>query len=353
MRSIRLSVCMPTRNFGPFIGQTLESVVAQATSEVEIVIVDGASTDNTEQVVGRIKQRFPRLTYHRREKNQGVDRDLAKAVELAQGDYCWLMSSDDVLKPGAIDRILHEIEFGHDIYLCNRTECDRSLHPVKDRSWLGREFSDHVFTLLRKSELIAYFNASQSLGGLFSYISSIIVSRKKWTEIKYDEVFTGSNYAHVFRLFSIIKNGGVLKYIKAGLVYCRQGNSSFSNKGAAHRMLIDLNGYELLAERLFMDTNIRAAFKGVMQRQHVWFLLAGVRNDVDDIKVWNELETRLIAFNYPRTILQVARVLGSSKVLIKSGRYLKRIEREIRIFIRKVTGKNAALSQVVASRSCD
>src|SRR3989338_226450 len=343
MGNIRLSVCIPTHNFGPFIGQTLESVAAQATGEVEIVIVDGGSTDNTEQVVEKIKQRFPRLTYHRREKNQGVDRDLAKAVELAQGDYCWLMSSDDVLKPGAVGRILHEIAFGHDIYLCNRTECDRSLHPVKDRSWLGREFGDHVFTLPTKSDLIAYFNASQSLGALFSYISSIVVSRKKWSEIKYDEVFTGSHYAHVFRLFSIIKNGGVLKYIKAGLVFCRRGNDSFSTKGAGHRMLIDLNGYELLAERLFMDADTRAAFKGVMQRQHVWFLLAGVRNDVDDIKVWNELQTKLIAFNYPRTILQVARVLGSSKVLIKSGRYLKRIEREIRIFMRRAAGKNSVL----------
>jgi hypothetical protein len=106
-------------------------------------------------------------------------------------------------------------------------------------------------------------------------------------------------------------------------------------------MLIDLDGYELLAKRLFMDADTRAAFKGVMQRQHVWFSLAGVRNDVDDIKVWNQLETRLLAFNYPQATLKVARVLGSSKVLIKSGRCLKRIEREIRIFMRSAAGKNS------------
>lgn len=353
MGHIRLSVCIPTYNFGAFIGETLESILAQATDEVEIIIVDGASIDNTEQIVKRVKTNFPRLIYHRRERNMGLDKDLAGAVELAQGEYCWLMSSDDVLKPGAIHRILHEIKFGHDIYLCNRTECDRNLHPVKDGSWLAREFGDHVFDLSTKSQLIAYFNESQSLGALFSYISSVIVNRKKWDETKYDEVFKGSNYAHVFRLFSIINNGGVLKYIKAGLVFCRRGNDSFSNKGAAHRMLIDLNGYELLAEKLFEDTDVRVAFKAVMQRQHVWFLLAGLRNDVDDIEVWNELETRLIAFDYPHTTLMIAKVLGSSRVIIKTARYLRKIEREIRIFIRKVTGKNAALSQVGASRRCD
>lgn len=353
MGNIRLSICIPTYNFGEFIGETLESITAQATEQVEIIVVDGASTDNTEQVVDQIKKRFRRLTYHRREKNQGVDRDLAKAVELAQGDYCWLMSSDDVFKPGAIDRILREIKFGHDIYLCNRTECDRNLHPVKEGSWLRREFGDHVFTLSKKSELIAYFNESQSLGALFSYISSIIVNRKKWDEIKHDEVFTGSSYAHVFRLFSIIKNGGVVKYIKTGLVFCRRGNDSFSNEGAGHRMLIDLNGYDLLAEKLFEDADIRAAFKGVMRRQHVWFFLAGVRNDVDDIKVWNELETRLIVFDYSHTTLMIAKMLGSSKVIIKTARYLKKIGKEIRMLIRKVTGKNATLPQVGASRSYD
>ncbi len=340
MGHIRLSVCIPTYNFGEFIGDTLESIVTQATDEVEIIIVDGASTDNTEQVVDQIKKRFPKLTYHRREKNLGVDRDLAKAVELAQGDYCWLMSSDDVLKPGAIARILHELKLGHDIYLCNRTECDRALHPVKDGSWLAREFDDHVFSLSKKSELIAYYHVSQSLGALFSYISSIIVNRKKWAEIKYDEAFTGSNYAHVFRLFSILNTGGVLKYIKAALVFCRRSNDSFSNKGPCHRMLIDLNGYELLAKKLFTDTDLRAAFKRVMQRQHVWFLLAGLRYDINDIKLWSELEAKLIAFDYPYTTLKMAKVIGSSKVIIKSARCLKKIEKEIRMFMRKATGKD-------------
>lgn len=353
MRTIRLSICIPTYNFGEFIGDTLRSIISQASDKVEIVVVDGASSDNTEQIVHEIKEYFPLLIYHRRDNNMGIDRDLAKAMDLARGEYCWLMSSDDVLKPGAIDRILYEIKFGHDIYLCNRTECDRNLHPVKDGSWLAREFGDHVFAPSIKAELIGYFNASQSLGALFSYISSIIVNRKKWDEIKYDEIFTGSNYAHVFRLFSIIKNGGVLKYIKDGLVFCRRDNDSFSNKGAAHRMLIDLNGYGLLAEKLFADADIRFAFKAVMQRQHVWFLLAGVRNDVDDVEAWNELETRLIAFDYPHATLMIAKILGSSKVIIKTARYLKKIEREVRIFIRKVTGKNVDLSQVGASRSCD
>ena len=59
MGNIRLSVCIPTYNFGEFIGETLESIVGQATDEVDIIIVDGASTDNTEQVVHQIQKTIP------------------------------------------------------------------------------------------------------------------------------------------------------------------------------------------------------------------------------------------------------------------------------------------------------
>ena len=127
MSSLRLSVCIPTYNFGAFIGATLDSIVAQATGEIEIVIVDGASTDDTAHVVQKIGHVFPRLRFYRRDINGGVDVDLAKAVELARGDYCWLMSGDDVLAPRAMARVLHELQEEHDVYLCNRTECDRDL----------------------------------------------------------------------------------------------------------------------------------------------------------------------------------------------------------------------------------
>ena len=62
---IRLAICIATLNRGAFIGETLESIIRQATDEVEIVVVDGASTDNTEEVVRGFQQRWPRLNYLR------------------------------------------------------------------------------------------------------------------------------------------------------------------------------------------------------------------------------------------------------------------------------------------------
>lgn len=339
MRNIRLSVCIPTYNFGQFIGDTLESIVSQATDEVEIVVVDGGSTDKTEEVVRGFQETFARLIFHRREQNIGVDRDLAKAVELAQGDYCWLMSSDDVLTPGAMHRVLNDINLGHDIFLCNRTECDRHLNPVRDKFWLSRKYGDHVFHLSIKYELLEYLNASRSLGALFSYISSIIVCRTKWNEIEYDETFTGSNYAHAFRLFSIARKNGALKYIKEPLVLCRGDNDSFSDKGLVNRVLIDLNGYELLACKLFADDGVRQAFKAVMQREHVWFMLARLRSKDGDIQEWNDLERRLVTYGYSREKVFIVRLLSSLRAVVAIARKLRSILINIRIAVRRIVRK--------------
>ena len=83
--SIKLSICIATRNRGEFIGETLESIAAQCTSSVEIVVLDGASSDNTEQVVRALQNAMPALRYFRQEKNGGVDRDDDAVVGLALG----------------------------------------------------------------------------------------------------------------------------------------------------------------------------------------------------------------------------------------------------------------------------
>ena len=298
MSGLRLSVCIPTYNFGAFIEATLDSIVGQATDEIEIVIVDGASTDNTAQVVQKIGQVFPRLRFYRRHVNRGVDADLAKAVELAGGDYCWLMSGDDVLAPHAMERILGELKWGYDIYLCNRTECDRDLRPTRQRPWLARNCRDEVFRFMSSADFVQYFRKARSLGALFSYISSIITRRDKWLAVTPDERLTGSHYAHAFRLFSLLQNGGSLKYIRDPLVLCRGDNDSFAGDGMLERIALDLDGFELLAVRLFDERPVREAFKAVMRREHVWFRLAGLRNGTTDINVWNAFERKLLAYNY-------------------------------------------------------
>lgn len=323
---MRLSICIPTYNFGAFIGETLDSIIKQASDEVEIVVVDGASTDNTAEVVHSFQKRFSGLRYYCLQKKGGIDADLAKAVELAQGDYCWLMSSDDVLKLGAIKRVMDEIKLGYAVYLCNRTDCDRNLLPVKDKPWLLNDVEDSVFDFSNKDELIRYMDASQRLGALFSYMSSIVVGRKQWIETGFDEKFNRTNYAHVFRLFPLLVNGGMLKYIRDPLVLCRGDNDSFRSEGILNRFMIDFRGYSLLADSLFTgDLLFKQKLGSVMQREHVWYMLAGLRSRFDDAEKWSEFERNLVAFGYSRVKLLFIRMIGSSVLIMTIARYFRNV----------------------------
>lgn len=301
MDTVKLSICIPTKNFGEFIGQTLQSIIDQAADGLEIVVVDGGSTDNTQDVVKKYKQIFPGLRYFRQERAMGVDRDLATAIELTRGNYCWLMSADDVLKPGAVYRILQEIDLGLDTYLYNRTECDRDLKPLRDRFWLEKSIGDRTFDFSRRREMLEYFNSARSLGALFSYISTIIFSRRRWCQVEMDDKVAGTNYQHVSTLFTILKQGGKHKYIRQPLVFCRGGNDSFLQKndsGIVARLLIDIDGYHLLGERLFSDREMRMAFMKVMQYEHHWFMWIRLAIRVQDDTLWKNIQLKLLDYGY-------------------------------------------------------
>ncbi len=193
MNSPRLSICIATLNRATFIGATLESIISQATDEVEIVVVDGASTDNTELVLKRYQQRFPRLRYFRRDVNQGVDRDYARAVELAQGEYCWFMSDDDVLKPGAIRTVLNQVEPNYGLIIVNTEARNFDFSEVLDRQRLYIS-ADKVYK--PESCEALFIETAEHV----SFIGSVVIRRSIWNA-REKEPYFGTCFVHVGVIF--------------------------------------------------------------------------------------------------------------------------------------------------------
>ncbi len=75
---MQLSIAIPVYNFAKFIPDTLNSILSQTFGpNVEIVVTDGASTDNTEEVMAEICQRHKNVVYNRLQRKGGIDRDMA------------------------------------------------------------------------------------------------------------------------------------------------------------------------------------------------------------------------------------------------------------------------------------
>jgi glycosyltransferase involved in cell wall biosynthesis len=95
----RISIVTPSFNQGHYIGETLQSVIDQGYPEVEHIVIDGGSTDDTMAVVERFRHS---LTYVVSEKDRGQSHALNKGFAQASGEIlCWL-NSDDQLAPGAL-----------------------------------------------------------------------------------------------------------------------------------------------------------------------------------------------------------------------------------------------------------
>jgi hypothetical protein len=94
--------------------------------------------------------------------------------------------------------------------------------------------------------------------------------------------------------------------------------------GIAKRFLIDLNGYQILADQLFVNDSVREAFKSVMRNEHKWYYMPALANKVSDEDEWDLLVVKLRSYGYSPVILFMAGKLGRSKLLMDCLRYLRR-----------------------------
>ena len=98
-----VSVIMPSYNTGRFIGESIESVMAQSYSEWELIIVDDCSTDDTDMVVGGYLA-DGRIRYLKNEKNSGTAVSRNRALREAKGKWIAFLDSDDVWEPEKLQR---------------------------------------------------------------------------------------------------------------------------------------------------------------------------------------------------------------------------------------------------------
>ena len=82
-----ISVIIPAYNAEQFLEKTLDSVLAQTFRELEIIVVNDASTDGTAAIIDRYATQDPRIRVLHKAKNEGVSWARNHALELATGEY--------------------------------------------------------------------------------------------------------------------------------------------------------------------------------------------------------------------------------------------------------------------------
>ena len=99
-----VSVVIPCYNYGRYLRQAVESAVGQEGVEVDVVVVDDASSDETPVVARALAAEHPNVRVITHRTNAGMIRTFNDGLRAAEGTYTLLISADDLLTPGALAR---------------------------------------------------------------------------------------------------------------------------------------------------------------------------------------------------------------------------------------------------------
>ena len=154
---------------------TIEAVLNQTHDEVEYIVVDGASKDNTVKIVESYRAAFERKGYKLlviSEPDKGIYDAMNKGVYKATGEIIGIINSDDWYEPQALQRVAETYEKEHfDMFYAQLANInpDGTFHHMKhcrDDKWVTTRHWNHPTTFITKKtydELGAFKNQ----GGLF------------------------------------------------------------------------------------------------------------------------------------------------------------------------------------------
>ncbi|WP_267642382.1 glycosyltransferase family 2 protein [Haloarchaeobius amylolyticus] len=143
----RVSVIIPTYNRATPLQRAIDSVLAQTVTDIECIVVDDASTDDTQAVLAEYDD--PRLRTFQHEENRGANVARNTGLDQAEGEYVALLDSDDEWKPEKLERQLARLEVAPDDWVAAYCDWEYDLGGSSDglkrriAALLDRAEADH------------------------------------------------------------------------------------------------------------------------------------------------------------------------------------------------------------------
>ena len=113
----KVSVCVPSYNYGHLIGGCIRSVLDQTYEDWELVIVDNHSSDNTSEVVRSVDD--SRIRYFENSENIGLVGNWNRCLALAQGEYVGILPADDLYLPRMLERSVEMLDAHPHVGFCH------------------------------------------------------------------------------------------------------------------------------------------------------------------------------------------------------------------------------------------
>lgn len=165
-----VSIGMITRNHAHCISNAIDSLLAQTHGNIELIIVDGASEDNTKQICEEYANRDKRVRYKRSETNQGLVKDFANVLAAGRGEYYMWAADDDWWHPKFVETIVAVLEKNpnYGVAMSNFSEhFEYKYDPAKIGKIFKHDYTDKSYSEVYSQLIPAKMNPIFLHGGIF------------------------------------------------------------------------------------------------------------------------------------------------------------------------------------------
>lgn len=167
-----ISIIIPVYNVSKYLDKCLQSVVAQTYSNIQIILVNDGSTDNSGEICDKWRKKDNRIEVIHK-KNGGLSNARNVGIERAQGKYLMFVDSDDIISNDLCELLYNLLlENDADLAICN------TYHIFDSNNF--------TFEIANKAEMVYCFNKSEAICNLW-YQKSFLPSA--WGKLYKKELF--------------------------------------------------------------------------------------------------------------------------------------------------------------------
>ena len=124
---MKVSIIVPVYNTQDYLKKCLDSLVNQTYNNIEIILINDGSPDNSEKIILKYKEKYPKLIKYYKQKNKGQGAARNLGIKKASGDYITFVDSDDYVDINMIEEMINQ---KGDIIICDilKEENDKQIY---------------------------------------------------------------------------------------------------------------------------------------------------------------------------------------------------------------------------------
>ena len=302
---VELSICIPTYNRASYLKETLQNIFALkevSSEQVEVVVCDNNSPDNTQAVLADFAVEYSNLRYFKNAQNIGFDGNMLRVVSEAKGKYCFILGDDDAFTQGAVARLLTDAQEDLDLYIYYMQLCDAKMKDMEPLHYLKSVADGSIIDMGNKEQLLNYLGGVRSNSGLFGHIGGFMVKREVWQKVPPNELVMGLQWIHIYNLWYLRKFKSKFKFSSFEISKVRTHNDeTIKQSGVCARLLMEVKALYIIGGIVFDDDDdVFNAFLDAVRRYYPLYTVppyCAVKKE--DRETFYQLAQYLYLYPYP------------------------------------------------------